>query len=202
MTIRDARLSDAEALSRIYAWYVRHTAVSFECEPPTPEAFRERMIQTTARYPWLVAEGEKGPLGYACAGALKGRAAYDWSCETTVYVAREARGRGLGRALYGALEAALQSMGVRNLYACIAYPDPEDEYLTLDSPRFHARMGYVEAGRFRRCANKFGRWYDVIWMEKFIGGARRGTGSSDEIQWKIGNGERRCNFPGFDGLNG
>ena len=170
MTIRDARLSDAEALSRLYAWYVRHTAVSFECEPPTPEAFRERMIQTMARYPWLVAEGEKGPLGYACAGALKGRAAYDWSCETTVYVAREARGRGLGRALYGALEAALQSMGVRNLYACIAYPDPEDEYLTLDSPRFHARMGYVEAGRFRRCANKFGRWYDVIWMEKFIGG--------------------------------
>ena len=170
MTVRDARPSDAGALLGIYTWYVRHTAVSFEYEPPTPEEFRQRMIRTTARYPWLVAEEAGGLLGYAYAGPFKGRAAYDWSCETTVYVAREARGRGVGRALYGALERALQSMGVRNLYACIAYPDPEDEYLTLTSPRFHARMGYAEAGRFRRCASKFGRWYDMVWMEKFIGG--------------------------------
>ena len=120
MIIRDARPVDAGALLDIYAWYVRHTAVSFEYEPPTLEAFRGRMAATTARYPWLVAEEDGRPLGYACAGPFKNRAAYDWSCETTIYLDGNARGRGIGRALYEALEAALGSMGVRNLYACIA----------------------------------------------------------------------------------
>jgi phosphinothricin acetyltransferase len=82
--IRDARPADAGPLLEIYAWYVRHTAVSFEYEPPTLEAFRGRMAATTARYPWLVAEEDGRPLGYACAGPFKGRAAYDWSCETTI----------------------------------------------------------------------------------------------------------------------
>ena len=170
MIIRDARPADAGALLDIYAWYVRHTAVSFEYEPPTLEAFRGRMAATTARYPWLVAEEDGRPLGYACAGPFKNRAAYDWSCETTIYLDGNARGRGIGRALYEALEAALGSMGVRNLYACIALADPEDEYLTLDSPRFHEKMGYAVVGRFHRCASKFGRWYDMVWMEKTIGG--------------------------------
>ncbi len=170
MTIRDARPSDAEALLEIYAWYVKNTAVSFEYAVPTPDEFRGRMARTVAKYPWLVAEADGRLLGYACAGPFKGRAAYDWSCETTIYLDRDCRGRGLGRALYEALEAALSSMGVRNLYACIAFADPEDETLTLDSPRFHERMGYATVGRFHKCASKFGRWYDMVWMEKCIGG--------------------------------
>ena len=170
MIIREARLSDAGELLDIYAWYVRQTAVSFEYEPPTLDQFLGRMAATTARYPWLVAEEDGHLLGYACAGTFKDRTAYDWSCETTIYLDRNARGRGIGRALYEALEAALGSMGVRNLYACIALADPEDEYLTLDSPRFHEHMGYVTVGRFHRCASKFGRWYDMVWMEKHIGG--------------------------------
>jgi phosphinothricin acetyltransferase len=99
MTIRDARLEDAGELLDIYAWYVRHTAVSFEYEAPTLEAFRERLAATTAKYPWLVAEENGRLLGYACAGTFKDRAAYDWSCETTIYLDRNARGRGIGRAL-------------------------------------------------------------------------------------------------------
>ena len=169
MTIRDVRLTDAGSLLEIYAWYVRHTAVSFEYEPPTLEEFRGRIASTTARYPWLVAEEDGRLLGYAYAGAFKGRAAYDWSCETTIYIDRHLRCRGIGRALYTALEAALASMGMRNLYACSAFADPEDETLTLDSPRFHACMGYTQAGRCHRCASKFGRWYDMVWMEKRIG---------------------------------
>ena len=167
--IRGARAADAEEMLEIYSWYVRNTAVSFEYEPPTPEAFRARMAHGMERYPWLVLESEGRLLGYACAGPFKARDAYDWSCETTIYLHRDCRGRGLGRALYEALEAELGAMGVRNLYACIAYADPEDETLTLDSPRFHAHMGYVQAGRFHRCASKFGRWYDMVWMEKQIG---------------------------------
>ena len=169
MIIRDARPADAGELLDIYAWYVRQTAVSFEYEAPTLDQFRRRMAAVTARYPWLVAEEDGRLLGYACAGTFKSRAAYDWSCETTIYIDKNARGRGVGRALYEALEAALGSMGVRNLYACVALADPEDEYLTLDSPRFHAHMGYATVGCFHRCASKFGRWYDMVWMEKAIG---------------------------------
>lgn len=169
LTIRDAKPLDAEGLLQIYAWYVENTAVSFEYQPPTLDEFRERMAVTMVKYPWLVAEGDGRLLGYACAGPFKARDAYDWSCETTIYLDRERRGHGIGRALYEALETALAGMGIRNLYACIAWADPEDATLTLDSPRFHQHMGYTLVGRFRQCANKFGRWYDMVWMEKTIG---------------------------------
>ena len=53
--------------------------------------------------------------------------------------------------------------------ACIAYTEQEDEYLTLDSVRFHERLGYSRVARFHKCGKKFGRWYDMIWMEKLIG---------------------------------
>lgn len=169
MNIRDARPSDAERLLEIYAWYVINTAVTFEYEVPTLEEFRARMARTVQKYPWLVIESEGRAVGYAYAGVFKGRAAYDWSCETTIYLDHAARGRGLGRALSAALEAELKVMGLLNLYACIAVPVAEDEYLTLDSPRFHARMGFAEVGRFHRCGYKFNRWYDMIWMEKNVG---------------------------------
>jgi phosphinothricin acetyltransferase len=167
--IRSAALSDAERLLEIYAWYVEHTAVSFEYDVPSLAAFRERMEQTLRRWPYLVAERGGRVLGYAYAGPYAARAAYAWSCELSVYLDRAERGRGLGRRLYETLEAALAEMGVQNLYACIAWPEREDEYLTRDSARFHARLGFAEAGHFHRCGCKFGRWYDVVWMEKLIG---------------------------------
>lgn len=74
----------------------------------------------------------------------------------------------MGRALYEALENTLQKMGVLNLYACIAWPRTEDEYLTQNSAGFHAHLGYVRVGRFHQCGYKFGRWYDMIWMEKLL----------------------------------
>ena len=66
---------------------------------------------------------------------------------------------GLGRMLYEALEAKLKEMGIPNLYACIGYPETEDEYLNKNSARFHARLGFTKAGEFRQCGYKFGRWY-------------------------------------------
>ena len=107
--------------------------------------------------------------GYAYAGVFKARAAYDRSCEMTVYIDNSAVGHGLGRMLYEALEAELNKMGMLNLYACVAYPDTEDEYLTYNSFEFHKRMGYVKVGTFNKCGYKFGRWYSMVWMEKLIG---------------------------------
>ena len=117
--IRDACISDAPRLLEIYSYYVQHTAISFEYTTPTQEEFCRRMRRIISRNPYLVAEVDGTVQGYAYAGAFVGRAAYDWSCELTIYLARDARKMGLGRQLYTALEQRLAQMGVLNLYACI-----------------------------------------------------------------------------------
>ena len=167
--IRPATEADAEALLEIYRYYVENTAVSFEWVTPTIAQFRERIRKISARYPYFCAEMDGKIVGYAYAGEFKSRAAYAWSVETTVYLERDARRHGVGRALYAALAEALHKMGVRNMCACIAVPTKEDKTLTFDSMHFHEHMGFHLVGRFTASGCKFGRWYDMIWMEKMIG---------------------------------
>jgi phosphinothricin acetyltransferase len=167
--VRDATLADAPRLREIYAYYVQKTAITFEWEVPSLEEFEGRMIATMRRYPYLVIERDGIVEGYAYAGVFIGRAAYDWSCEMTIYLDYRTRHKGMGHVLYEALESRLKAMGVLNLYACIGYPEIEDEHLTLDSAKFHKRLGYRFVGRFYKCGYKFGRWYDMVWMEKLIG---------------------------------
>lgn len=169
VVLRPAVPEDAEALLEIYAPYVRETAVTFEYDVPSLEEFRGRIERTLERYPYLVAEADGEAVGYAYAGPLKGRAAYDWSVETTIYLRRDRRRRGVGRRLYLALEEILRAQNILNLYACIARPELEDQYLTRDSEAFHTRMGYRLIGEFRKCGYKFGTWYNMVWMEKFLG---------------------------------
>lgn len=170
ITLRPATLADAATLRDIYAPYVEHTAITFEYDVPTAEEFRRRIERVQAQYPWLVAEGDDGtPLGYAYASPFHERAAYQWSVETSIYIATSQRRLGLGRLLHDALETRLRQQGILNLNACLAYVEPEDEHLTLDSVRFHERMGYTRVAHFHQCGRKFGRWYDMIWMEKLIG---------------------------------
>ena len=106
-------------------------------------------------------------LGYAYASVFKERAAYDWSAECSVYVSQNVRAFGIGRLLYETLQRALKAQNIANMNACIACGD--DEYLNDASVRFHERMGFHFVGRFQRCAYKFGRWYDMAWMQKPIG---------------------------------
>ena len=167
--IRDAVLADAERLLEIYAYYVEHTAISFEYDVPTLAEFEARMRRTMADYPYLVVERDGRILGYAYAGAFVGRAAYRHSCELTIYLDPATRGGGLGRMLYAVLEERLRAMRIRNLYACIGWPDAPDEYLTRNSADFHAHLGFTKVGEFHLCGYKFGRYYSMIWMEKLIG---------------------------------
>lgn len=169
LSIRDARIEDADRILDIYAYYVKNTAVTFEYDVPGILEFQDRMEHTMRRYPYLVIGQDKQILGYAYADSFKGRAAYDWSCELTIYLDHNMRRRGMGRKLYGALEERLREMGILNLYACIAFPETEDEYLNKNSAGFHARLGFSRVGVFQKCGYKFGRWYDMIWMEKIIG---------------------------------
>ena len=100
---------------------------------------------------------------------IKGRAAYDWAVETSIYVRKGLGRQGIGSGLYAALENMLKQQNIVNLYACIAAPEKEDEYLTRNSILFHERLGYELIGEFHKCGYKFGRWYNMVWMEKMIG---------------------------------
>ena len=169
ITVGNAELKDAERLLEIYDYYVKNTAITFEYTTPTLEEFRGRMEKTMQKYPYLVAEKDGVIAGYAYAGAFVGRAAYDWSCETSIYLDKNARRCGIGKTLYAALEKELKEMGILNMYACIGYPAEEDEYLTKNSADFHSHIGFTQVGEFHKCGYKFGRWYNMIWMEKIIG---------------------------------
>ena len=169
LTIRTAVPEDAGELLRIYRPYVEETAISFELEVPSVEEFRGRIQKVLSRYPYLVAEKNGKIAGYTYVSPFIGRAAYDWSVETSIYLDRDCRRQGIGRRLYESLEEILKEMHVLNVNACIGYPKEEDAYLTKNSARFHAHMGYTLVGRFHDSGYKFGRWYDMIWMEKMIG---------------------------------
>lgn len=166
MTIRSAAIEDAGRLLEIYEYYVKNTAISFDYDVPPLEEFRNRIAFTLRKYPYLVIEEDGAIQGYAYAGIFKERSAYNHCCEVTIYLHRDAKGKGYGRALYEKLEEALRKIGIINLYACIADPISEDEYLTRNSEHFHQHMGYTRVGEFHKCGYKFDRWYNMIWMEK------------------------------------
>jgi len=167
--IRDAQVADAKKLLAIYTPYVEHTAVTFEYDVPSEEEFRQRIKTVQQKYPWLVAEVDGRVVGYAYASTFKARDAYQWAVETSIYVDQNMKRSGIGRQLHEALEQRLKAQGILNMNACISFIEPEDEYLTLDSVRFHEHLGYQTVAHFHQCGKKFNRWYDMIWMEKIIG---------------------------------
>ena len=169
ISIRNATIDDAERLLEIYAYYVENTAISFEYDVPPLAEFQNRIENTLKRYPYLVLEEDGVIRGYSYAGPFASRAAYSFSCEVTIYVDRDSRGLGYGRMLYEALEKELKETDIRNLYAKIADPVIEDEYLSRNSEKFHSHMGFVKVGEYHKCGHKFGRWYNMICMEKIIG---------------------------------
>lgn len=169
VTLRIATPEDASALLDIYAYYVENTAITYEYDVPSVAGFAERIRDTLEAYPYLVAEADGVPVGYAYAHAFHPRAAYGWTAEASIYTARGQRHQGLGKRLYGALEAILRSQGVQNLNACVAVPEQDDEYLTHNSLDFHLHMGYQLAGILHRCGYKFDRWYGMAYLEKAIG---------------------------------
>jgi L-amino acid N-acyltransferase YncA len=169
ISIRLAEETDAEELLQIYAPYVTETAITFEYEVPSVAEFAGRIRNTLKKYPYLVLRENGRIAGYSYASPFKGRAAYDWAVETTIYLRRDCRGRSLGKKLYLALENTLKRQNILNLNACIAYTAVPDEHLDNTSTAFHEHLGYSKVARFTKCGYKFGTWYDMIWMEKLIG---------------------------------
>ncbi|SEM49792.1 phosphinothricin acetyltransferase [Ligilactobacillus sp. WC1T17] len=168
MELRFATSADAEALLKIYAPYVEKTAITFEYEVPSLAEFKQRITTISQRYPYLVAVEDGKIIGYAYVSAFKERKAYDWAVETSIYLDQTQRQKGLGTRMYQALEEILKLQEITNVNACITYCNPEDEYVTLASVKFHEKRGFHLVGKFSQCGYKFNRWYDMIWMEKFI----------------------------------
>jgi phosphinothricin acetyltransferase len=156
--IRFVKPEDAQAIAAIYAPYVTDTPISFETHPPTPEVMRERIAHHTATHPWLVYVVDGRVLGYAYAGSHHERAAYDWSCEVSVYVDRTMHRRGIGRGLYTALLEALRRLGYYTALAGVTEPNP-------GSFGLHEAMGFRRAGVNRNVGYKDGRWWDVAYLE-------------------------------------
>ena len=157
--IRIAAIEDVPEMLAIYTPYVENTTVSFEYEPPTLEEFTRRFRTYTRQFPWLVWEEDGKILGYAYASAPYTRPAYAWCAEPSVYLSPQARGRGIGAALYAALEAILLKQGYQVLYALITQENTA-------SLHFHEKEGYRQMVLFPDCGFKFGRWLGLIWMEK------------------------------------
>ena len=168
--IRTARPEDAERLSEIYRYYVENTAVSYEYKAPDAVEFERRIRDTLKKYPYIVAESGGGILGYAYAGAFNTRSAASRSAEVSIYVDRDVRRNGLGRALYAELERLLAMQNVRCLVAKVAFCHREqDPFLTRDSIEFHRHCGYRTAGAVENCGYKFGHWYGLMFMQNDIG---------------------------------
>lgn len=161
LTVQPVRITEAEELLAIYAPYVKNTTVSFEYEAPSLSEFKERILTISERYPYLTAKLNGEIVGYAYAGPLKARTAYDHSVETTIYLKDGILRQGVGAFLYEQLLIQLKDRGILNAYACITEENK-------DSIAFHERMGFVKNAHFHKCGYKFDRWLDMIFMERFL----------------------------------
>jgi len=163
MKIRLARPSDAPMIAAIYRPAVLETAISFELEPPDDDEMARRIERILQRTPWLVLDHAGTVLGYAYASPHRERAAYQWAVDVSAYVAAEARRCGVARALYTSLLAALPLQGFRRAYAGIALPNAA-------SVGLHTAVGFTPVGVYHNVGFKLGRWHDVAWFERSLGG--------------------------------
>jgi len=167
LKIRPVTEDDVVKLLEIYAPYVRDTAITLEYEVPSVEEFKERIRGISKKFPYLVLCEDEIPVAYTYASTFHAHAAYDQSVELSIYVDKDKHGLGYGRSLYEALQKELINRGFAVMYACIAASSRNpDENLTDASIKFHEKMGFSNAGYFQNCAKKFGRWYNMVYMQK------------------------------------
>ena len=159
MKIRLATADDAAAIASVYAPYVTGTAVSFEVEPPDAAMMRSRIEGGNALYPWFLACDDNGRmLGYAAASAFRTRPAYRFTVESSVYLAADAVGRGIGRRLYRTLLETLEAQGFMQAVGAITLPNPA-------SVALHEALGFTQAGTYRQVGYKLGAWHSVgLWQ--------------------------------------
>lgn len=166
MQIRDAAPGDLSDITRIYADSVLNGVASYELVPPgeTEMARRFTAIRDNG-YPYLIAEAEDRVLGYAYVSAFRTRPAYRWLVEDSIYLAPDARGRGVGRALLEALIGRCEALGFRQMVAVIGGAHPA-------SIAAHHKAGFVTCGRISGSGYKHGAWLDTVFMQRPLGAGK------------------------------
>lgn len=154
--IRPASQSDAAFIADVYRPFVEQSWTSFETYAPSPKDIAERIAHAGGLYPWLIAENETGPLAYAYASPHRTRQAYITSVDTTVYCAPDARGKGVGRALYSKLLEVLTQQNYVCAFAGIALPNEA-------SIALHRNVGFSLIGTYPNVGYKHGKWRDTQW---------------------------------------
>ena len=174
LIIRPVRLDDVEKIAAIYAEAVLTGTATFDIKPPTPADIDRRRIELErGGFPFLVAEAGTF-LGYAYAGPYRLRPAYRFTVEDSVYVAAEARGRGIGAELLAALVETAAARGFRQMVAVIGGADNEA------SLRLHTKAGFEMIGTLRDVGWKHGRWLDTVLMQRPLGSG--GTRPPDSLE--------------------
>ena len=162
MEIRSATADDAAAIAAIYNPYVAHTCITFETDAVSAEEMHARIAGgDEANLPWLVAMSNGVVSGYAYASKWKGRCAYRYAAESTVYLDPSSQGHGVGRQLYIALLDRLKSRGIRTIIGGIALPNEA-------SIRLHERLGFEKVAHFKRVGFKQDRWIDVGYWQLLL----------------------------------
>lgn len=162
--VRDATEADMGAVAAIYAHHVLTGVASFEEAAPSPNDMAARRAAVLALgAPYLVAERDGRVAGFAYAGSYRARPAYRHTVEDSVYVAPDALGRGLGRALLAQVIARCEAAGFRQMVAVIG--DSANE----GSIALHAALGFREVGTLMAVGFKFGRWVDSVLMQRALG---------------------------------
>ena len=156
--IRAATEADAGAIAAIYAHHVLHGTASFDEEPPSIAFWRDKITAVQARqWPFLVAIDDQ-LVGYCYATQFRDRAAYQFTCENSVYVHPDHLGKGVGRNLLAALIPAAREAGFKQMIAVIGGAEPA-------SVALHRASGFTEAGRMKSVGFKFGQWLDSVYMQ-------------------------------------
>lgn len=162
--IRTARPGDIAAITGIYAESVLNGYASYEIEPPTDTEMQNRMTTVlNGGYPYFTAIDASGNVaGYAYASAFRTRPAYRWLVENSVYLAPQARGKGVGKALLTNLIQACEKRGFRQMVAVIGGASPA-------SVALHRACGFSDAGRLSGTGFKNGHWLDTVFMQRALG---------------------------------
>jgi L-amino acid N-acyltransferase YncA len=162
INVRPALATDAEAIARIYNYYVQNTVITFEEQPVSPETMATRVAEVQgASLPWLVAEIEGMIVGYAYASRWKARSAYRYAVETTIYLEPGREGGGIGSRLYSDLLAALRTRGIHTAIGGAALPNEASRAL-------HEKLGFEPVATFRQVGFKHGKWVDVAYWQTLL----------------------------------
>ena len=159
--IRPVSPEDAEAVAAIYNWYIANTYITFEEDAVSVADMAQRISSAGPHSPWIVLQGPAGIEGYAYATEWKGRRAYRYSRETSIYLAHDLHGQGRGRKLYQALIEQLRQTPIHVLIAGIALPNDA-------SVALHEKVGFKKIGQFEEVGSKFDQFIDVGYWQLIL----------------------------------